>query len=42
MKFIMRQAISMDEESLAKEEGLLSRLWAENKVRLLLIYLLIY
>jgi len=31
MKFIMRKAISMDEESLAKEEGLLSKLWTENK-----------
>jgi len=31
MKFIIRESIQMDEEAIIKVEGLLSRLWTENK-----------
>ncbi|CAG7818263.1 unnamed protein product [Allacma fusca] len=31
MKYIMRKAVSSDEEAIVREEELISRLWAENK-----------
>jgi len=34
MRFVMRKAISLDEEAVIKEEALLSRLWTENKVKM--------
>lgn len=37
MKLVMRKAISMDEDAISREEELISRLWAENKVSFLSI-----